>query len=268
MSQWSNNNPAAGRAQQWLSYWNLLFALVSRDIRSRYRRTFLGPLWAIIPAILATAIYSFLGGLVNVDTEGAPRLAFTFAATVPWTYFQGIAVRIPHGVLSNGVLLRKMPVPRQIFPLVVVATTFFDFLMSGLVLAAALLLLGIPVTAQWLWLPLLIVMTTVMGWTVGIGITAFTVYRRDLLFGMQHLMQIWLIMTPVIYGASALSNELQILRTLNPAVGIIDGFRQALVFGRPPDVNMLLTSALLIGLGMLVALPTYSVMSRYYADVL
>ena len=268
MSQWSNNNPTADRAQQWLSYWNLLVALVGRDIRSRYRRTFLGPLWAIIPAILSTAIYTFLGGLVNVDTEGAPRLAFTFAATVPWTYFQSIAVRIPHGVLSNGVLLRKMPVPRQIFPLVVVATTLFDLLMSGLVLVVALLLLGMPITAQWLWLPLLIVMTTIMGWTVGIGVSAFTIYRRDLLFGMQYIMQVWLIMTPVIYGTATLSNEWQFLRALNPAVGIIDGFRQALVFGRSPDIDLLLSSAVLIGLGLLVALPVYSMMSRYFADVL
>ena len=156
MSQWSNNNPSQNTAQQWLGYWNLLISLVSRDIRARYRRTLLGPLWAIIPAILATVIYSFLSGLVNVDTEGAPRLAFIFAATVPWTFFQSTAVRIPHGVLANGVLLRKMPMPRQMIPFVVLLTTFFDFIMAGIVLLVTLQVLGIAPSPAWLWLPLLI----------------------------------------------------------------------------------------------------------------
>lgn len=268
MSQWSNNNPAQNRIQRWQSYWNLTVSLVSRDIRARYRRTVLGPLWAIIPAILATVIYSFLGGLVNVDTEGAPRLVFTFAATVPWTLFQSTVVRIPHGVLANGVLLRKMPMPRQIIPLIVVFTTFFDFLMSGVVLVATLLLFRIPLTGQWLWLPALVFMACFLGWTVGIGIAAFTIYRRDMLHGIQHIMQVWLIITPVIYGANALTGDLQWLYALNPAVGIIDGFRRVLVFGQAPDTGALLISFVITCLGLLFAYPLYDWMSRYFADVL
>ena len=268
MSQWSNNNPAQNRRQQWQGYWNLTVSLVSRDIRARYRRTVLGPLWAIIPAILATVIYSFLGGLVNVDTEGAPRLVFTFAATVPWTLFQSTVVRIPHGVLANGVLLRKMPMPRQIIPLTVVLTTFFDFLMSGAVLIATLLLFSVPITEQWLWLPLLVAMTSFLGWTVGIGIAAFTIYRRDMLHGIQHIMQVWLIITPVIYGAKALEGDLQWLYSLNPAVGIIDGFRRVLVFGQAPEMSLLLSSLVITGLGLFIAYPLYDLMSRYFSDVL
>lgn len=268
MSQWSNNNPAQNRAEQWQGYWNLLVSLVGRDIRARYRRTFLGPLWAIIPAILATVIYSFLGSLVNVDTEGAPRLAFTFAATVPWTLFQSTAVRIPHGVLANGVLLRKMPMPRQIIPFVVVLTTFFDFIMSGIVLVVTLLLFGIPISGVWLWLPVLTLLTCLLGWTVGIGIAAFTIYRRDMLHGIQHIMQVWLILTPVIYGAQALESDLQIVHALNPAVGIIDGFRRVLVFGQAPDTTLLFTSLVVTSLGLVLAYPLYDIMSRYFADVL
>ena len=268
MSQWSNNNPSQDRFHYWLSYWNLLISLVSRDIRSRYRRTFLGPLWAIIPAILATLMYSFLGGLVSVDTDGAPRLAFTFAATVPWTFFQSTAVRIPHGVLSNGTLLRKMPVPRQIFPFVVLMTTGFDFAMSFIVLAVALQLVGIPITSAWLWLPVLIFMTGFLGWVVGISVTAFTIYRRDLLRGLQHIMQIWLFITPVIFSANELENGLELVYSLNPAVGIIDGFRRVLVFGQPPDVALLASSMVITCLGLAVAYPMYRLLSQYFTDVL
>ena len=269
MSQWINNNPADDGIHRLLSYWNLLISLVSRDIRARYRRTLLGPLWAIIPAILSTAIYSFLGGLVQVDTEGAPRLVFTFAATVPWTFFQSSVVRIPHGVLSNGTLLRKMPVPRQIFPLVVLMTTFFDFLMSAVVLVVTLQLFGIPITAAWLWLPVLLLLTSLMALAVGLGITAFTIYRRDMLHGIQHIMQVWLILTPVIYGSNVLQdNSLEIIYRLNPAVGLIDGFRKVLVFGEPPDLSLLLTSVVVTVVGLSITYPLYSIMSRYFADVL
>ena len=268
MSQWANNNPAEDNRQRWLSYWNLLISLVNRDIRARYRRTFLGPLWAIIPAMLSTVIFSFLGGLVQVDTEGAPQVVFTFAATVPWTFFQSTVSRIPHGILSNSSLMRKMPVPRQIFPLVVLMTTSFDFIMSFLVLTVTLQLFGIPITAAWLWLPVLILMTCLLGLAVGIGIAAFTIYRRDLLYGIQHIMQVWLILTPVIYGSGALESNLELVYRLNPAVGIIDGFRRVLVFGQAPDLSLLLTSFVLTCIGLAIAYPLYNQMSRYFADVI
>lgn len=267
MSQWSNNNPAQDKVHYWLGYWNLLISLVSRDVRARFRRTFLGPLWAIIPAILATVIFSFLSGLVSIDTEGAPRLAFTFAATVPWTFFQSTAVRIPHGVLANGTLLRKMPVPRQIFPLVVLLTTFFDFFMSFIVLAVTLQLFGIAITSAWLWLPLLVLMTALLGWTVGIGVAAFAIYRRDLIHGLQHVMQVWLILTPVIYSAKELEDGLQLVHRLNPAVGIIDGFRRVLVFGQAPDVGLLAGSLIITCAGLTVAYPLYRILSAYFTDV-
>ncbi len=267
MSQWSNNNPTQDRFHYWLGHWNLLISLVSRDIRARYRRTLLGPLWAIIPAILATVIYSFLSGLISVDTEGAPRLAFTFAATVPWTFLQGTAVRIPHGVLANGTLLRKMPVPRQVFPFVVLMTTAFDFTMSFVVLAVALQLFGIPITAAWLWLPVLVFMAGFLGWTVGIGVAAFTIYRRDLMHGIQHIMQVWLILTPVIYSAKELENGLQLVHSLNPAVGIIDGFRRVLVFGQSPDVALLANSLVITCAVLVITYPLYRLLSSYFTDV-
>ena len=211
MSQWSNNNPAQNNIEMWLSYWNLLISLVSRDIRARYRRTVLGPLWAVIPAILSTVILSFLSGLVGASSEGMPRLAFVMAATVPWTFFQSSVVRIPHGVLANGTILRKMPVPRQIFPFVVILTTAFDFLMSGIVLIVVLQIFRIPITGAWLWLPVLVLLTGVMAWTVGIGISAFTIYRRDVLHGIQYIMQVWLFLTPVMYSAQELLDQWPLL---------------------------------------------------------
>ncbi len=268
MSQWANNNPARNNAGKWQGYWNLLISLVSRDVRARYRRTILGPLWAVIPAILSTVILSFLSGLVGASSEGAPRLAFVMAATIPWTFFQSSVVRIPHGFLANSTILRKMAAPRQIFPFVVLLTTTFDFLMSGIVLIVVLQIFRIPVTWAWLWLPLLVLMAGALAWAVGIGLTAFTIYRRDVLHGIQYIMQVWLFLTPVMYSSQELLSQWPLLHTLNPAVGIIDGFRKVLVFGQAPDVGSLFISALAIGLVLVITFPLFHFMSRYFADVL
>jgi ABC-type polysaccharide/polyol phosphate export permease len=268
MSQWSNNNPAQNQVDTWLSYWNLLMSLVSRDIRARYRRTFLGPLWAIIPAILYTVILSFLSGLVGASSEGMPRLAFVMSATVPWTFLQSSVVRIPHGVLANGTILRKMPVPRQIFPFVVVLTTFFDFLMSSIVLVVVLQIFQIPISWAWLWLPALVCMTGFLAWAIGIGLSAVTIYRRDVLHGIQYIMQVWLFISPVMVSSREILEDWPVLHALNPAAGIIDGFRRVLLFGESPNVEWLLSSLVLSCLVLAVAYPLYHVMSRYFADVL
>ena len=268
MSHWTNIAPAANRAQELRGLGNLFLSLAARDIRARYRRTLLGPLWAILPAILTTAIFSFLNRVVNFDSEGAPYIVFAFAAIVPWTYFQSSVVRIPHGVLANSTLIRKMSVPRLIFPLVVLATTLFDFLMSGAVLLAVLLIYGVPITAAWLWLPILLLMLSALACAVGIGISAISVYRRDLMHGMQHVMQLWLFATPVFYSARQLEGGLQVVYQLNPAVGIIDGFRRVLVFGQPPNAEALLISLMITLLGLAISLPLFQVLSQYFADVL
>lgn len=267
MSQWSNNNPTRSQTERWQSYWNLLFSLVSRDIRARYRRTLLGPLWAIIPAILYTVILSFLSGLVGASSEGAPRLAFVMAATIPWTFFQSSVVRIPHGLLANGTILRKMALPRQIFPFVVLLTTTFDFLMSGIVLVVVLQIFRIPITWAWLWLPLLFLLAGALAWAVGAGLSAFTIYRRDVLHGIQYIMQVWLFLTPVMYSSQELVDQWPLLHKLNPAVGIIEGFRKVLVFGQAPDLGSLLISAVIIGLVLMISLPIFQFMSRYFSDV-
>ncbi len=269
MSRWLNINPSMRRSQMWRSYWNLLISLVSRDIRSRYRRTFLGPLWAVITPVLTLLIFTFLRSVVEIDSEGVPYAVFSFATIVPWTYFQKTVVRIPHGILANATLLRKMAVPRHIFPLVVLATAFFDFLMSSIVLIAVLLWYQMPVTAAWLWLPLLILMLSLLGWVVGIGLTSFTIYRRDMLHGLQAIMQVWFFITPVVYSINEIEGGLRrFVYALNPAVGVIDGFRQVLVFGQPPDAALLLIGFLVTLLGLLLAYPLFHLMSRYFADVL
>lgn len=245
-----------------------MLSLVKRDIRTRYRRTVLGPLWAIIPAVMTMVIFTVLRGVVDIDSDGVPYVVFSFSTIVPWTYFQRAVTTVPQSVIGNGGLLRKMAVPRGLFPLVGIVTSLFDFVMSFLVLIVILFLYNIPITVAWLWLPFLLALLSLLAWVVGIGIAALSVYRRDILRGLTYILQLWFFATPVVYSFNAVQGNQRLLYSLNPTVGIIDGFRQVLVFGESPDVGLLAIGFVIMMLALAVTYPMYVVMSRYFADVL
>lgn len=245
-----------------------MLSLVKRDIRTRYRRTVLGPLWAIIPAVMTMVIFTVLRGVVDIDSDGVPYVVFSFSTIVPWTYFQRAVTTVPQSVIGNGGLLRKMAVPRGLFPLVGIVTSLFDFVMSFLVLIVILFLYNIPITVAWLWLPLLLALLSLLAWVVGIGIAALSVYRRDILRGLTYILQLWFFATPVVYSFNAVQGKQRLLYSLNPTVGIIDGFRQVLVFGESPDVGLLAIGFVIMMLALAVTFPMYRIMSRYFADVL
>lgn len=268
MGTWTNITSEVTKRQRWQNYTSLIFALIKRDITSRYRRTFLGPLWTIIPAVMTMIVFNLLRGVVDIDSEGVPYVIFSFSTIVPWTYFQKAVSNAPSSIIGNGALMRKMAVPREIFPLIGICTALFDFFMSFIVLTVLLILYQIPFTLHWLWLPVLLSMLSLLAWVVGIGIASVSVYRRDLLQGLSYILQFWFFATPVVYSFNAVKEPIRYLYALNPTVGIIDGFRQVLVFGKSPDVILLLVSllgTLLIGL---ITYPLYRSLSRYFADVL
>lgn len=268
MGSWTNITSSISTRQQYQSYWNFLRSLVARDIRGRYRRTILGPLWAIIPAVMTMVIFTVLRGVVEIDSEGVPYVVFSFSTIVPWTYFQKAVTNVPNSVIGNGGLLRKMAVPRALFPWVGILTALFDFAMSFLVLVGILIIYQVPFTGAWLWLPILLVLLSFVAWVVGLGIASISVYRRDILHGLTYILQLWFFATPVVYSFNEVQGATRILYSLNPTVGIIDGFRQVLVFGRSPDVNLLLLGLVITVLALAITFPLYRVMSRYFADVL
>ena len=268
MSSWINITPTITRQQKWRGYWYLLMSLVARDIQARYRRTVLGPLWTIIPAVMTMVIFSALRSVVEIDSEGVPYIVFAFSTIVPWTFFQKAITNSPTSVIGNGGLLRKMAVPRTLFPLIGILTALFDFFMSFIVLIAILILNNIPITTAWLWLPLLLFLLCLLSWIVGIGITAVSVYRRDILRGLSYIVQLWFFASPVVYSLNAIQGKRRILYALNPTVGIIDGFRQVLVFGKSPDAGLLLIGFVVMMLALCITFPLYYYMSAYFADVI
>ncbi len=147
-------NPASG-SQATARFFSLLWALVVRDITSRYRRSSLGMWWAFLQPLILMLLFNMLRGFVNIPSDGIPYILFSFSALVPWTFFTNAVAACGPSITTNAEVIKKIALPREVFPLAAVTATLFDFVMSGLILAGMLLYFKIPLTLQVLWIPIL-----------------------------------------------------------------------------------------------------------------
>ncbi len=247
---------------------NLLWALVVRDFKGQYRRSVLGPSWAIIQPVLYMAIFLFLRGLFNISSEGVSYVIFAYSALVPWAFFANAVARSAPSVYSNAGIVKKMAVPREIFPIASVVLSLIDLFISSLLLVGMMIWFRVPIGWSLLWLPILVLLTILFALGLGLALAALGTYKRDVTFAVPFLMQFWLLATPIMYPLSMVPETWQFLYSLNPMVGIIEGFRGAIVMGTAPDPWLLALSVLGIIIVWLVAWPLFRYMSRYFADML
>lgn len=249
-------------------FFNLLGALVIREIKGQYRRSFLGPVWALLQPLFYMVIFTFIRGVLKISSEGIPYVLFTYSALVPWTFFSNAITRCGPSVMQNAGIVKKMDLPRLVFPTAAVSTSLFDLLMSGIILIGMMFWFHVPITWTILWLPLLIFLIALLALGIGILIAAVGTYKRDIVFATPFLMQFWLLATPIMYPLSNVPERWQKIYMLNPMVGLIEGFRGILVKGSSPDLSHLCMSVIIIGIIWVIAWPLFRVMSQYFADVL
>ncbi len=247
---------------------NLLWALVRRDVTARYRRSVLGPAWAILQPLALMVLFNMIRGFVSIPSDGLPYIIFSYSALVPWTFFSNAINLAGPSVYSNAAVIKKIALPREVFPLAAVVTALFDFAMAGLVLAGMMLWFRVPLTWSLLWLLPLVLLTALLAFAAGMGVAALGTFRRDVILATPFLMQFWLYATPIIYPLSSVPERWQALYMLNPMVGLIEGFRNILVKGAMPPLDALGWSALMTVLGLAVAWPLFRYLSQYFADVL
>lgn len=249
-------------------FFNLLQALVIREIKGQYRRSFLGPAWALLQPLFYMVIFTFIRGVLKISSEGIPYVLFTYSALVPWTFFSNAVTRCGPSVLQNAGIVKKMALPRVVFPTASVITSLFDLLMSGIILIGMMFWFHVPIGWFLLWLPVLVFLTALLALGVGIFIAAAGTYKRDIIFATPFLMQFWLLATPIMYPLSSVPAHWQKIYMLNPMAGLIEGFRGVLIKGSAPDLNLLAVSIIGIGVIWIIAWPLFRVMSQYFADVL
>jgi lipopolysaccharide transport system permease protein len=235
------------------AFHELLYFLVWRDIKVRYKQTLLGASWAIIQPLFTMLVFSlFFGKLAKVPSDGIPYPVFSFTALVPWTFFaQGLSMSA-ESLVGSANLIRKVYFPRLVIPISAVTAGIVDFLLAFVMLLVLLFQYGIRPTANLVFLPPLFLLAVTASLGAGLWLSALNVRFRDVKYTVPFLIQFWMFMTPIAYPSSLLPEPWHTLYGLNPMAGVVEGFRWALLSAKTAPGPMIGVSAavtLLILLG-------------------
>ena len=250
------------------TYRELLFFLALRDVKVRYKQTVLGVAWAVIQPTFAMIIFSiFLGRLARVPSDGLPYPVFAYAGLVPWMFFANALSQASNSLVGSANLLRKVYFPRLILPLSTVLAGVLDLGLTLVALVALMAFYGIYPTGAVMVLPLyaLLAVTSALG--MGLWLSALNVEFRDVRFAVPFAIQLWMFATPVVYPASLLDEQWRVIYGLNPMVGVVEGFRSALLGVRPPS-TLALSASVVSAIALLVSgAYAFRRMERRFADV-
>lgn len=228
-------------------YKELLYFLIWRDIRVRYKQTALGAAWAVIQPVFTMIVFSVVfGKLAGLPTDGPPYPLFAFAALVPWTFFANGLAQGSDSLVGSANLIRKVYFPRLMIPIAAVSAGLVDFLIAFTILLLMMAYYGVhaPFTQMLFVVPMLfLALITSLG--VGFWLSSLNVRFRDVKYTLPFLTQVWMYSTPIPYSSSMIPAEWRPLYGLNPMVGVIEGFRWALLDVNTAPGPMVLVSAII-----------------------
>lgn len=259
----------------WL-YRELLYFLTWRDVLIRYKQTALGAIWAIIQPVMQMVVFSlFFGRLAGVPSEGIPYPIFNYAALLPWNYFANALLNSSNSLVTSSNLITKVYFPRLIVPISSALSGIVDFSVAFIVLIGMMIYYDatpgsgftIQIGSRTLLLPLFLLLALITALGVSLWLSALNVKYRDVRYVIPFLSQFWMFATPVIYPSSLVENPLwRTLFGLNPMVGVVEGFRWALLGTNPPGPMMILS--VLVSLVIFISgLFYFRRMEKTFADV-
>lgn len=247
----------------------LLYFLVWRDIKVRYKQTALGAGWALLQPFMMMVVFSiFLGKLAGVPSDGKPYPLFVFAGLVPWTFFSQALTGTAASLVGNANLVSKVFFPRVILPVASATSYAVDLVLALALLGGIMAWYGEAPSTGIVWLPALALLALVTALAVGIWLAALNVRYRDIRYTVPFLAQLWLFASPVAYPSSLIPDEWRFLYGLNPMAGVVEGFRWALVGTDTRPGPMLAASALAAVALLLGGLVYFRRTERTFADVI
>jgi lipopolysaccharide transport system permease protein len=253
--------------QLW-EYRELLYFLIWRDVKVRYKQTVLGAAWAIIQPFFTMVVFSlFFGRLAQMPSDGVPYPIFSYTALVPWAFFANGLGQASNKVVGSGGLIKKVYFPRLVIPIAAVLSGVVDFVLAFFVLLGMMLYYGILPTVNIVWLPLFLLLALVTSLGVGLWLSALNVQFRDIQYIVPFLTQFWLFATPVAYPSSLLSEPWRTLYGINPMVGVVEGFRWALLGTIAGPGPMIVVSTLMALLLLVGGAFYFRRMEKTFADV-
>ena len=248
-------------------YRELVYFLTWRDILVRYKQAVLGVLWAVLQPVLTMIVFSVIfGRLIGVKTGDIPYPLFSFAALLPWQLFAGAMQRSGTSLVASSSLITKVYFPRLVIPLSSVLGGLVDFCISFVVLMALMAYYHTAPTWNALWIPAFVLLTLATSLAVGLWLSALNVLYRDVQYIIPFLVQLWMYLSPVVYPVTYINGPWRYVYALNPMVGVIQGFRWALLGGTPPD-KMVAVSVVVVLALLVSGLYYFKRMERVFADV-
>jgi lipopolysaccharide transport system permease protein len=253
--------PTGWLSINWKELWHYrdtFYFLVRRDLKARYVQSVLGVGWAIAIPLVQMVIYTFIfGNLVHVKTDGAPYAIFSYAALVPWAYFANSLTAASNSLIQSATLIGKVYFPRIILPLAALVNRLFDFLIAMAMLFFIMLFFHAKPTIWIVFLPVLVIILMLSAAGLGMFLAALAVQYRDVAYGMGLATIALQYLSPVIYPTSLVPQHLRRLYALNPMVGVIEGFRSALLATNPMPWD-------LIGIGSISAIVIFLIGFFYF----
>ena|SRR3989440_221908 len=262
-SQWTS----IGISELW-EYRELLYFLIWRDVKVRYKQTALGASWAIIQPVFMMAVFSlFFGRLARIPSDGIPYPIFTFCALLPWQLFSHALTESSNSLVTNERLITKVYFPRLVVPIAAVLGGLVDFTVAFIILVAMMLYYGIVPGWEIITLPGFILLAVLTALAVGLWLSALNVRYRDVRYTINFLIQFWLFATPVAYPSSLVPARWRPLYGLNPMAGVVEGFRWALLGKSEPPGALLAVSVTVVILLLIGGLYYFRRLEQQFADV-
>ena len=246
----------------------LLYLLVWRDLKVRYKQTALGIGWVVLQPLLMTIIFTVvLGRVVKIPTNSVPYPLFAYTGIMLWTFFSGAVSITGNCLVGNAPLITKIYFPRLLIPIASVVARLVDFVVVLVILLGLMLYYRIGITTNLLMAPYIILLVSVLSLGFGMWTSALNVKYRDVGIAMPVLIQLWMFASPVVYGLNLIPPKLQLAYSLNPLVGIIEGFRSSLFGGSFPWTAILISSGITL---FLLVYGAYAFQSREktFADII
>ena len=248
----------------------LVLSLAERDLRARYKQAVLGFSWAVVtPLLLMVAFSLVFPRVAKVSTGDIPYPLFSYLGLVPWAFFSTSVSQGGQSIINNASLQNKVYCPREVFPIASVGVASVDGLISSLVLCLLFPIFGVTPAPQSYWLPVLLAVQVAFTLGITLVISAVMVYLRDIRHVLPIILQLGLFATPVAFSLDQLvPAALQPLYVaLNPMGGVIDGYRQTVLYGQQPDMQLLCIAAISATVMFLAAYALFKRLETGFADV-
>jgi lipopolysaccharide transport system permease protein len=249
-------------------YRDLLYFLIWRDIKAKYAQSVLGIGWAIVQPVFYMIVFTIVfGKLAKISSDGAPYVIFSYTALVPWTYFANALADTTGSLLGGGNMLTKVYFPRLIMPISSTIAKLVDFSIAFLLLFGFMAWFRTAPTLAALVIPALILLMILTAGGIGMWLTVLAIQYRDVKYGIGFLVQLLMYASPVAYPASLIPDQYRLLYAMNPMVGVMEGFRSALLNTNPMPWDMIAVGGIVAVAVALSGMFYFRRMERTFADV-